>query len=118
MRVSNSPCALIEGQRLDQAAFHALYLSMPPGTRAELIDGVVFMPRPVGLEHGEAHVPVIVWLDYYGLDRSAVYPGLWLDPQALVQGDRQRLRAVRDLGCATPEHAEFVTRLAARRDQV
>ena len=38
---------------------------MPPGTQAELIDGVVHMPSPVGAEHGKAQVPVIVWLSYY-----------------------------------------------------
>jgi Uma2 family endonuclease len=50
-----------------------------------------------------------------GIYRSAVYPGLWLDPLALLSGDRRRLRAVLDLGCATPEHAAFVAQLAARR---
>ena len=43
-----------------------------------------------------------------GLHRSAVFPGLWLDPHALLRGDRQRLRSLIDLGCATVEHAEFV----------
>ena len=47
-----------------------------------------------------------------GLYRSTAFPGLWLDPQALLTGDRQRLRTVLDVGCATPEHAAFVGRLA------
>ena len=47
-----------------------------------------------------------------GLYRSTVFPGLWLDPVALLNGDTRRLRAVVDLGCATPEHAAFVARLA------
>jgi Uma2 family endonuclease len=59
------PRPLVEGERLDQPTFHARYLAMPPGTRAELIGGVVFMPSPVGEEHGEAQVPTIVWLSYY-----------------------------------------------------
>jgi hypothetical protein len=42
-----------------------------------------------------------------------VFPGLWLDPEALLRGDRRRLRAVLDLGCGTPEHAALVARLAA-----
>ncbi len=216
---------LVEGQRLDQPTFHRLYEAMPRGTRAELINGVVFMPSPVGHEHGTAHVPVIVWLHYYveqtpglqvvdnatailgnrsesqpdaflhilpewggrtrvekkmlrgapelvvevahssryvdlgpkledyqragvleyvvralepdqvlwfvlrdgvlvqqepgddGLYRSVNFPGLWLDPEALIRGDGRRLRAVIDLGCATPEHAAFVARLAAAREQ-
>jgi Uma2 family endonuclease len=223
MTVKSAPTTLVEGQRLDQATFHALYEAMPPGTRAELIDGVVYMPSPVGRAHSIAQVPVIVWLDYYaektsgvqvmdnvttilgwksepqpdgvlrilpecggrtwnegafvhgapelvveiakttryvdlgpkrddyhqagvleyvvnaiepdeifwfgqdqgmlverpigddGLYRSTAFPGLWLDPQALLKGDRQRLRSVLDLGCATPEHAAFVARLAAHR---
>jgi Uma2 family endonuclease len=50
-----------------------------------------------------------------GLYRSTSFPGLWLDPRALLQGDTRRLRAVVDLGLATPEHAAFVARLAAAR---
>ena len=50
-----------------------------------------------------------------GIYRSEVFPGLWLDPVALLAGDTRRLRAVVDLGCATPEHAEFVAKLAAAR---
>ncbi len=67
-----APKTLVEGQRLDQPTFHALYEAMPTGTRAELIDGVVHMPTPVDLEHGKAQVPVIVWVSYY----SANTPGV------------------------------------------
>jgi Uma2 family endonuclease len=221
-KMSATPQTLVEGQRLDQPTFHALYQAMPAATRAELIDGVVYMPSPVGLEHGEAQVPMIMWLGYYaantpgvsamdnatavlgwksepqpdgllrilpscggrtwdeagfvhgapelvvevakatrfvdlgpklrdyeragvmeyvvrainpdeiywfgqengtlvqrpmageGLYHSSVFPGLWLDPIALLKGDWPRLHAVIDLGCATSEHADFVARLAAR----
>ncbi len=214
---------LVEGQRLDQPTFHAIYEAMPPNTRAELIDGVVYMPSPVGMSHGMAHIPILVWLAYYkektpgvqvmdnattilgwksepqpdgllrimpecggrtwdkgeyvhgapelivevaktsryvdlgpklddyqqagvleyvvhamdpdeifwfgqeqgvlvqrpigndGFYHSTVFPGLWLDPQALLTENTQRLRTVLDLGCATPEHAAFVARLAAAR---
>jgi hypothetical protein len=216
---------LVEGERLDQPTFHARYEAMPPGTRAELINGVVYMPSPVFSPHGRAHNAASAWLNYYqeytpgvdGLDntstalgpssepqpdlmlrissecggrtrdegrmiegvpemlvevshttrytdlgpkledyeragvqeyvvramepdalywfvlrngrfvalppgpdgiyRSVVFPGLWLDPQALLRGDRRRLRAVVELGCATPEHAEFVAKLAAARER-
>jgi hypothetical protein len=222
--VGVSPPRLVEGQRLDQPEFHRRYEAMPPETRAELIGGVVFMPSPVGPEHGRAHVPALVWLSYYeentpgveALDntstalgprsepqpnaqlrilrecggrtetdrrlvrgvpellvevshatrytdlgpklddyeragvfeyivralepdevlwhvlhegrlvplppdpdelyRSRAFPGLWLDPAALLVRDTRRLRAVLDQGLATPEHAAFVARLAAARD--
>ena len=58
--VNDPPRTLVAGQRLDQPTFHALYEAMPPGTRAELIDGVVYMPSPVGRAHSRAQVPVIV----------------------------------------------------------
>jgi len=221
--VVDPPRTLVEGQRLDQPTFHALYEAMPPGTQAELINGVVLMPSPVGPAHGRAQFPTIAWLSYYventpgvegmdntstalglksepqpdvllrilpeyggrtqtdrrfvhgvpellvevahtsrytdlgpkfedyertrvweyvvlalepdevfwfvlregrfidlppgadGIYRSEVFPGLWLDPPALLAGDTRRLRAVLDLGCATPEHAAFVARLAKAR---
>jgi hypothetical protein len=50
-----------------------------------------------------------------GLYHSAVFPGLWLDPQALLDGNRRRLRAVLDLACATPEHTAFMAHLASAR---
>jgi Uma2 family endonuclease len=46
-----------------------------------------------------------------GLYRSAVFPGLWLDPAALFNEDLAGLVAAVDLGAATPEHARFVARL-------
>jgi len=70
--VADLPRTLVEGQQLDQPTFHALYEAMPPGTRAELINGVVFMPSPVSPAHGIAHVPVIVWLDYYAENTPGV----------------------------------------------
>ena len=63
--VIDPPRPLVEGERLDQPTFHARYLAMPPGTRAELIGGVVYMPSPVSRAHGKAHAPAIVWLSYY-----------------------------------------------------
>jgi len=224
--VVDSPRTLVEGQRLDQPTFHAHYEKMPPGTRAELINGVVLMPSPVGPPHGRASLSTAMWLgtfqgktpgvealvdtstalglksepqpdvllrilaecggrtqadrrfihgvpellveiahatrytdlgpkfeDYErvgvleyivraiepdevywfvlrrgrfvdlppGPDRiyrSEVFPGLWLDPDALLAGDIPKLQAVVDLGCATPEHARFVARLSALRGQV
>src|SRR5262245_15650999 len=57
--------ALVEGERLEQPEFHRRYEQGPPEARAELIDGVVFMPSPVGRAHGRAHALPIVWLDRY-----------------------------------------------------
>jgi hypothetical protein len=50
-----------------------------------------------------------------GIFRSAVFPGLWLDPVALFAPTTRRLNAVLRQGLATPEHAAFVTKLEAKR---
>jgi Uma2 family endonuclease len=50
-----------------------------------------------------------------GLHRSEVFPGLWLDAHALVQGDAARLLAALERGTASPEHAAFAARLAEAR---
>jgi Uma2 family endonuclease len=50
-----------------------------------------------------------------GLHRSEVFPGLWLDPAALLADDLDGLIAALDRGLATPEHTAFVARLAAAR---
>ena len=52
--------------------------------------------------------------DTDGLYRSAAFPGLWLDPAALIRGDTRRLRAVVDQGVTTPEHGAFIAQLAAK----
>ena len=53
------------GDRLDQKTFHARYEAMPPGTRAELVGGIVYMPSPLKLPHGGCHVLLSRWLDQY-----------------------------------------------------
>jgi hypothetical protein len=55
---------------------------------------------------------VLIDPDVDGLYRSKVFPGLWLDPAALLSGDTRRLREVVDQGLATAQHADFVVRLA------
>ena len=46
--------------------------------------------------------------------RSTVFPGLWLDPHALLRLDHERLREVLNQGLADPAHAEFVNQLTGR----
>jgi Uma2 family endonuclease len=50
--------------------------------------------------------------DEDGIYRSKVFPGLWLDPVALLSNDKLRLMEIVDLGVATDDHAAFVARLA------
>jgi Uma2 family endonuclease len=50
-----------------------------------------------------------------GTLRSEVFPGLWLDPVALMRGDVNAVLAIVQQGLNSPEHAEFVARLARER---
>ncbi len=52
--------------------------------------------------------------DDKGHYRSTTFPGLWLDEKALIQGDLAKALDVVRQGLATPEHAKFVSDLAAR----
>jgi Uma2 family endonuclease len=49
-----------------------------------------------------------------GILRSEVFPGLWLDPAALLRLDTRRVLEVLRQGLASPEHGAFVGRLAGR----
>jgi hypothetical protein len=137
------------GDRLSRAEFERRYRAMPGLKRAELIEGVVYMPTPVRLRrHGGPHFDhklkvyrrngvceYVVWrvldrqvdwfvlregdyvrlpLDASGVYRSEVFPGLWLDPSALVGGDMAAVLVVTRSGLASPEHATFVARLNAQ----
>jgi Uma2 family endonuclease len=46
-----------------------------------------------------------------GILKSEQFPGLWLDPAALLAGDMAKVIAVLQQGLATPEHAQFVDKL-------
>jgi len=217
---------LVHGQHLDQPTFHERYEAMPPDTRAELVGGIVYMPSPLSIDHGEEDNNVSGWLFYYkvftpgvsgandatvkldprgepqpdcqlripkelggqsyvdqegyvagapelivevarssrdydlkqkkadyeragvceyvvvqlepdrihwfirrrgrfrklppgpdGIYRSEIFPGLWLDPQALYGKDLVRLLKVLDEGLATPEHVAFLAKLTAASEE-
>ena len=207
------------GDRLSRAEFERRYAAMPHVKKAELVEGVVYMPSPVTQDHGTPHFDLIGWLALYrwatpgvqGADnttirldldnepqpdaqlrirperggqsrdsgkcvagapeliaevalssasydlhdklrayqrngvleyvvwrvedgaidwfvlrddryepmalsaaghyQSRVFPGLWLDPDALVRGDFAQVAAVIQQGLASAEHADFVRRL-------
>src|SRR3954470_18952886 len=103
--------ALVEGQKLDQATFHERYEAMPPGTRAELINGVVYIPSPVGPEHGRALVPALVWLSYYQENTPGVdvldNTSTALHPKGEPQPNAQ-LRILPECGGRTVTERRFV----------
>jgi Uma2 family endonuclease len=47
--------------------------------------------------------------------QSTVFPGPWLDSAAMIRGDLAQAMVVLQEGLASPEHADFVARLAAKK---
>jgi Uma2 family endonuclease len=50
-----------------------------------------------------------------GIIRSEVFPGLWLDPSALLNGNMQQVLAVLQQGINSVEHQQFVQQFAQKR---
>jgi Uma2 family endonuclease len=64
------------------------------------------------LRDGE-YVPLAA--DTEGIIRSDVFPGLWLNVPAMLEGKLEAVIATLLQGVAAPEHKEFVAQLASRR---
>lgn len=73
--------SLQAGDHLSRAEFERRYRAMPYVKRAELIEGVVYMPSPVHyLQHSRPHGTVMAWLVNY----SMATPGVaWADNASL-----------------------------------
>src|SRR5205823_10671630 len=57
---------LVNGDRLTRVEFERRYAAMPDVNKAELIEGIVYMPSPVRqTSHGKPHVILASWLGYY-----------------------------------------------------
>jgi Uma2 family endonuclease len=56
---------LENGDRLTRAEFERRYGAMEHVKKAELIEGVVHMPTPVKVSHGQPHAQLITWLGVY-----------------------------------------------------
>lgn len=53
------------GDHLTRAEFERRYKAMPGLKKAELIEGVVYMPSPVKPPHGKPHLLLATWLGTY-----------------------------------------------------
>jgi Uma2 family endonuclease len=88
---TSKPPPLEPGDRLTAHEFERRYHAMPHLKKAELIEGVVYMPSPVRVSHSVSHGIVMGWLGQY----AGSTPGLQLadnttlrlDPDNVVQPD-------------------------------
>ena len=80
------------GDRLTRAEFERRYEAMPDIKKAELIEGVVYMPSPVRMDvHGAPHADLLAWLATYRAATPGVSAGdnatLVLDNDNMPQPD-------------------------------
>jgi Uma2 family endonuclease len=68
----NTPPPLQSGDHLTGAEFERRLTAMGEGVKAELIDGVVYMVPPVGVEHGKPHAQLVAWLATYAAHTPGV----------------------------------------------
>jgi Uma2 family endonuclease len=82
--VSTPP--LLEGDSLTSDEFLRLWEEMPDLKHAELIDGIVYMPSPATLDHGDFQFFLCNWLGFY----TIATPGCRCSTEATwVMGERQ-----------------------------
>jgi Uma2 family endonuclease len=75
---------LESGDRLTRAEFERRYHAMPDIKKAELIEGVVYVPSPVrSAAHARPHGFIITWLGVY----AAATPGVELNDNATIRLD-------------------------------
>jgi Uma2 family endonuclease len=56
---------------------------------------------------------VLLQPDANGILKSEIFPGLWLDPAALIADDSAAMLRVAQLGIDSPEHTAFLAKLQA-----
>ena len=74
---------LENGDRLTRCEFERRYARQPDLEKAQLIEGVVYMPSPVGIVHAEAHSAIHAVLAVY----AASTPGVRIADNATVRLD-------------------------------
>lgn len=83
VRKSDVP-PLENGDRLTRDEFERRYDAMPHLKKAELIEGVVYVPSPVRYQHhGAPHAVLVGWLVYY----AAHTPGVCVSDNSTVRLD-------------------------------
>jgi Uma2 family endonuclease len=85
------PPLLRDGDRLSRDEFLRRWEQMPDLKRAELIDGIVYMPSPVSDFHFDFHFRASYWLGSYAAETSSCKGGIagtWLmSPESAPQPD-------------------------------
>jgi len=87
-----APVTLEAGDTLTREEFHRRYLARPDIKKAELIDGVVYVPSPTRFTwHDQQAALMIFWLSTYAIPYPEIHVGgsatIYLDEHNEVQPD-------------------------------
>lgn len=64
---------LENGDHLSREEFERRYKAMSSSTKAELIEGIVYMPSPVrARSHGQPHSQIMIWLGMYSISTPGI----------------------------------------------
>ncbi|WP_084639681.1 Uma2 family endonuclease [Geitlerinema sp. PCC 9228] len=75
---------LESGDRLSCQEFERRYHHMPQLKKAELVEGIVYLPSPLRYyQHGKSHSQMVAWLEIY----AAATPGLEVADNATIRLD-------------------------------
>jgi len=94
------PPLLQPGQRLTREEFLRRWEAMPELKFAELIDGIVYMPSPLSIDHGDYDSTISYWLSTYAIATPGCKSGLnatWLMSDSAPQPD-VHLRILTEFG--------------------
>lgn len=87
-RKQASPPPLNAGDRLSRAEFERRYQAHPEIKKAELVEGVVYMPSPARFaQHSQPHGYIVAWLGFY----CAATPGVLLGDNATLRLDYENV---------------------------
>lgn len=79
--------SLESGDRLTRAEFHRRYCARPDIKKAELVEGVVYVPSPVRSFHAAPHASMIGWLYTYKVWHADLH--LDVDATVLLDADNE-----------------------------
>jgi hypothetical protein len=92
---------LLEGDSLTSDEFLSRWDAIPDLKRAELIDGIVYMPSPVSLRHQDYESFLNGWLNFYACATPGCRPaieGTWLMGERQVPQPDVTLRILSEFG--------------------
>lgn len=87
MTTPPGPPRLQAGDRLTRDEFERRYRASPGVEKAELLEGVVYMPSPVRTFHGRSHALLATWLGTY--QRHTPGTGVYVDTTLRLDQDNE-----------------------------